>query len=131
MRMAAHPFATSSRTNSIAVRIVWKPSEKAAMALIAHQPADRFWIGIGDLTRDREIMILFLPQPAEAVGVDQPHARFVGAIGAAAMPDRAQIDQRRSLRHRRLDRFFFHRHARFLPSVTAEDHVRAAILERE
>ena len=50
---------------------------------VADEPLQRLGQSSRDVRRHREVLVLLLPQPAEAVAVEEADAHSVGAVGAA------------------------------------------------
>ena len=61
------------------------------MCLVAHQAAYMLGVTIGDFAWDCQVVILFLAQPAEAVGIDQAESCLRRTIRPTTMPGRTQV----------------------------------------
>jgi len=83
----------------LTIRIVGPHAQIRAVRLIAQQTLHWFRQRTDLLASERKVLIFFLPQPTQAIGVYQRFARLVTVIGTAAVNSRPELDHRRAFGH--------------------------------
>ena len=63
------------------VRQLDRPSNEAHLFVRLEEQT----VALGDLARDVEILVFFLAQPSQRIGVDQSSSGCIGSIGSAAV----------------------------------------------